>query len=486
MRWLTQWLTALLVGLGGTVAALAQPTALCDYQVTLLDARASALDIVVDCPGQEALTFGGQRGFRAAFVSDFEGLDETRVRAIGGAWIVAGEAGSLRFRYRFELDQAAAEAAMPDVAQRVGDSVVATLPTWLAAPQRTAGRLSLGFGLPEGAAFASALVWSDGRYWLDNETVWSGGYVAFGRLRTAELTLPGPVSLGPAGQRRPPAALRLARLDGPLDLLQDELEQWVSRSAAIVADYYRGFPVEQGLLVVVPVPGRSGVVFGRVIGGGGGAVMLQVGQRTTVEQAYDAWVLVHELLHLGQPFLGNAFWLMEGIATYSEPVLRARAGWLSPEEVWEEFGRGMPRGLDGVARQGLANVSARGVYWGGALMMLLADIEIRRLTGGQRGLEHCLRGLIAAGGVASVRWDTARAIAACDAAVGRDVLARLAERHVYDATPVDLPDLWRQLGVRFDERGRASFDDSAPLASIRAQITAPDPASPLPLPPLRN
>jgi hypothetical protein len=271
-----------------------------------------------------------------------------------------------------------------------------------------------------------------------------------------------------------------------LNLPQAELEQWVARSAAIVADYYRGFPVERALVLLLPVPSRAGVVFGRVIGGGGGAVMLQLGERTTPEQAYDAWILVHELLHLGQPFLRNGFWLMEGIATYAEPVLRARAGWLTPEEVWEEFGRGMPRGVDGVSRQGLANVSSRGVYWGGALLMLLADIEIQRQTGGQRGLEHCLRGLIAAGGVASQRWDTARAVETCDQAVGHAVLADLVGRHVYGATPVDLDALWRELGVRFDERGRASFDDSAPLARIRAQITAPDPASPLPLPPLRN
>lgn len=171
--------------------------------------------------------------------------------------------------------------------------------------------------------------------------------------------------------------------------------------------------------------------------------------------------------------------------TYAEPILRARAGWISAEEVWEEFGRGMPRGLDGVGRQGLANVSSRGVYWGGALLMLLADIEMRRQSAGERGLEHCLRGVIAAGGVASRRWGARRMMETCDRAVGGDVMAELARRHVDAATPVDLPGLWQELGVKLDAGGRARFDDSAPLAHIRMKITAPDAAWPLPMPPFR-
>jgi hypothetical protein len=42
---------------------------------------------------------------------------------------------------------------------------------------------------------------------------------------------------------------------------------------------------------------------------------------------------------------------------------------------------------------------------------------------------------------------------------------------------VDLPQLWRRLGVR-TASGRVTFDDSAPLAAVRRSITqAAGPAS---------
>jgi hypothetical protein len=37
--------------------------------------------------------------------------------------------------------------------------------------------------------------------------------------------------------------------------------------------------------------------------------------------------------------------------------------------------------------------------------------------------------------------------------------------------PVDLPDLWKQLGVRL-EAGQVTFDNDAPLAKIRAAISS--------------
>jgi hypothetical protein len=37
--------------------------------------------------------------------------------------------------------------------------------------------------------------------------------------------------------------------------------------------------------------------------------------------------------------------------------------------------------------------------------------------------------------------------------------------------PVDLPDLWKQLGVR-REGGQVIFDEGAPLAQVRAAIAS--------------
>src|SRR5439155_9533496 len=79
-------------------------------------------------------------------------------------------------------------------------------------------------------------------------------------------------------------------------------------------------------------------------------------------------------------------WLNEGLATYIEPIVRARAGWRSVASVWQEWLQNMPRGLDAMGKTGLAHAGRGGIYWGGALFMLQADIAIRQASGNRLGL----------------------------------------------------------------------------------------------------
>jgi len=76
----------------------------------------------------------------------------------------------------------------------------------------------------------------------------------------------------------------------------------------------------------------------------GAGVALTIGQHAP-KRALDAdWILVHELFHIGVPsFIGEGKWLDEGLATYYEPIIRARLGALTELEVWSEFARNMPR-----------------------------------------------------------------------------------------------------------------------------------------------
>ena len=89
------------------------------------------------------------------------------------------------------------------------------------------------------------------------------------------------------------------------------------------------------LLGLVPVTRRRGVGYGRTEPGGGATVMVEVGPDIDQRGLFDDWVLIHELVHTGMPFVrGRATWFMEGAATYVEPIVRARAGWKTEEEVW--------------------------------------------------------------------------------------------------------------------------------------------------------
>ncbi|HVY44385.1 MAG TPA: hypothetical protein VHB21_00845, partial [Minicystis sp.] len=112
------------------------------------------------------------------------------------------------------------------------------------------------------------------------------------------------------------------------------------------------------------------------------------------------------------------------------------------------------------------------VYWGGALFCLLADVEIREQTHGQKALDDALRALIERGGNVSRRWDVARVVEIGDAATGTHVLTDLYARLGKADGRVDVPRLLRSLGVRL-VAGDVQFDDAAPRAAIRRALVAP-------------
>jgi len=140
--------------------------------------------------------------------------------------------------------------------------------------------------------------------------------------------------------------LRLAVLDGVGDSARADLTDWVRRTAAAQANWWRGFTAPHMLVGLVPSATRRPVGYGRTVPGGGPTVMVEVAREVDKRRLFDDWVLTHELVHTGMPFIrGRATWFMEGAATYIEPIVRARAGWKTEEEVWREWIDNMPRGV---------------------------------------------------------------------------------------------------------------------------------------------
>ena len=255
----------------------------------------------------------------------------------------------------------------------------------------------------------------------------------------------------------------------PIPRARADLVDWVNRTAEALSNYWQGFTDRQVLVGLVPTGTRGPTGFGRSVAGGGPTVMVQVGREVDRRRLFTDWVLVHELVHTAMPYLrGRATWFMEGSATYIEPIVRARAGWKSEEEAWKEWIDNMPRGLEAVAR-GLVNASGREAYWAGAIVMLMADVEIRRRTQGAKGLEDCLAGALWAGLDGPARVSLVDYAAACDRASGTTAMGELVERHHANANPVDLAAYWKQLGVAL-EAGRIVLDDTAPLARWRKTI----------------
>jgi hypothetical protein len=79
--------------------------------------------------------------------------------------------------------------------------------------------------------------------------------------------------------------------------------------------------------------------------------------------------------------------------------------------------------------------------------------------------------VLAAGGSHEVNWSIGHILTTADTAVGVDVLTHLHDQWGSKPVTPDLDALWRDLGLRFGG-GSLEFDDTAPLAAIRASITA--------------
>ena len=437
--------------------AVAQPVAApdCTVDARLADNDGLTLDVSYRCRASQPLSFQSTEDRAASFV-------------IG---LKAGQRDGLaEARYRFDLSAFARSIDSTSLAVQRGSGVLAILGSWLLEPRGydRPPTIDIRVDAPPGLAFTSGLPKVGDAWRLAGTSVRFAGYTALGRFAYRELGVPAPGSLRP-GEAKANGVLRVAILDGVDESGRADLFDWVERTAEAQSNYWQGFTATQALVGLVPVTHRRGIGYGRTVPGGGVTVMVEVGTDVDRRRLFGDWVLTHELIHTGMPFIRNrGTWFMEGAATYVEPIIRARAGWKTEEEVWREWVDNMPKGVQAFSI-GMANASGQANYWGGAIFMLLADLGFRRATNGAKGLEDCLGGVLWSGLDGSQRATLAEFAATCDRATGTTVMSGLIDRHVNDAQPVDLALLWRELGISV-VAGRIVLDDAAPSAQWRKLI----------------
>ena len=252
-----------------------------------------------------------------------------------------------------------------------------------------------------------------------------------------------------------------------------DLQTWVHNAADAVTAYYGRYPVASVRVMVRITQGR-GIRHGWTIADPDPVIRIAVGRETTAADLMQDWRLTHEMVHLAFPSVEeNHHWIEEGIATYVEPIARVQTGNLPAAQMWHDVVRDLPQGLPEAGDEGLDHTETWGrTYWGGALFCLLAEVQIRKQTHNQKGLEDALRGIVQAGGNLAEDWPLERALAAGDKATGTHVLTELYQ-HMKDKPMVpDLAKLWNELGIQRAGNGEISFSDSAPLAEARKAITA--------------
>ncbi len=370
-------------------------------------------------------------------------------------------------RVTYDVDLAGAAKAMDDVgyAAQHGDAYLAPPSTWLLHPASDVASVPYRFHVTEdrdvelvtgvfptgGAAEKS--------YGADLSDLPESPYSIVGKFQRERQT--------PANSN-----IEIAIVNGSLENSNEPLLQWIRESAHAVSAYYGTFPVKHAAIIVLIEEG-AGVGYATTLGNGGAAIVARIGRETPPQAILRSWMMTHEMLHLAFPNLPRQYrWLEEGMATYIEPIARARLGALTEEDVWRGLLKGLffARPLPGEG--GLDESSSWGrTYWGGALYCFLADLRIRKQTQNRFSLDDALRGILQAGGNVGARFELEQVLRAGDSATGTTVLRDLHQEMGPLPMDVDLIPIWAELGIE-NKAGKLVFNDSAPLSHVRKAITS--------------
>ena len=417
------------------------------------------------------------------FVADVRRSSGASVAAVDSGWRVARWRAGECLEYRADLAAIASE-RKADVGWQLGDDLVAAPELWLlhadldgSAPARIDVSLPPGWSIsapwrtepPEraGAKPPSASREASHLRFVIPPTPpnWSSA-VAIGRFEEEKIALPG-------GQ------LRLTILHGPDAAQRATLREWFGRVSRAILSAYGRLPLADVQVLMIPTQGRGrrGVLFGQSVRGQGNSLQLLVDASRPASDFNDDWMAVHELSHLMHPYLGDrGAWLAEGLATYYQNVLRARAALFSADQGWAELADGFSRGSRNAFDDTLEDAAARmhrthafkRVYWAGAAFWLTVDVDLRRDSAGKHSLDDVLGRFRDCCLPAYREWTPEEFVARLDALAASDIFGK---RYREFAAQKQFPD-WRRVFAELglDEVGRPLASANPPSAARRDEI----------------
>jgi hypothetical protein len=253
------------------------------------------------------------------------------------------------------------------------------------------------------------------------------------------------------------------------------LHEWIEEAARASRLPSGRYPLREATVRVSEIESRSAspVPWGQTLRRDGVFVLLYVRRGATLEQLRADWTAVHELSHLRHPYLGDdGRWLAEGLASYHQNTLRARAGLMARDEAWRRLDAGFRRGEavgegPSMARIGRSDGGTMRVYWVGAAFWLEADLALRRAHDVtldrllDRYAQCCLNG---------EAWVAPQEfLAELDRLAGVEVFVPLYARYSRIRGFPSLQASYRELGLERDGDG-LKFSDSRDAVRLRAAI----------------
>lgn len=364
-------------------------------------------------------------------------------------------------RYAVNLPEKSAD---PTSLRRVGSDALLSpdLWLWIPSPRPVGVRMQLRLSLPDGLVpllpFQDALP--------ESVFAWKAAG-AFGHQPATPLITAG-------------GELSVAALGDGFGEREPAVHDWLAQGARAASLLFGHFPVPRTLVITVPGD-RTGPGFGMALRGGGPAVVIFLDRRASSASLNSDWTATHEFLHLGIPRLPlSDAWLFEGLATYYTEVVRARAGLINPKRAYQNLLEGFERGRRDQGSLSLRDESDQmherhsfyRVYWAGAALAFLTDVEARRASG--PSLDGALRSFAECCANSEDDWTAERVLAHLDQSLGAPRFTEHARRWLDRAEFPELDVTLRALGVARGPRGEAIFG-RAPNATIRDAIMAPAP-----------
>ena len=180
---------------------------------------------------------------------------------------------------------------------------------------------------------------------------------------------------------------------------------WLRRVADALLTVYGEWPLDKFNIDIQRGSNGSGPVpWGQVTRGKPAKVLLVVNPESDIEEIASDWTAFHELSHLLIPYQGHGdMWFSEGLATYYQNIIQARAGLLSEIELWHKLAAGFQRGQkqNQWSHIDLVEISDNmrkyrnfmRVHWSGVHYWLTADIKLRQQSQNKTTLDSLLKQL---------------------------------------------------------------------------------------------
>lgn len=416
----------------------------------------------------------------APFVRDVRRSDGEALARRGRAYALTALGDDACVRYTVDFSALERDDATHRMVGRTGRSVMARPSTWLWRPSTlpAGAEVTLRFSLPEGMEVSApwpslpgpARGTAAATYVLEPTAFEWLSYVVFDPSAVDRFEHAG-------------AQIELVTLDAALACPPAGLRAWVEDAVDTVALLFDGrFPRERLQLVVIPVEGGGGgtVYFGMAARGGGAAVQIFLDDEAPAQALPGGWTTVHELLHHGMPFIEEP-WMAEGWVSYYTELMRTRVGHRSELEGWRGLLDGFTRGRDTKVDTTLAETSEnmhetrayQRVYWGGAAVALLIDVEMRLESDGKRSLDDAMKELRRCCGDADHQWTAQALLEHLDQWYGRPLFTKTAQAVLEARGFPDVRAAVARLGVRVGDDGAITLDDEHPAAAMRRAIMAP-------------